>query len=184
MSFRIKHEKPAVTIISAVSIILWFLAIFGFCLTCESFDEIPLWQILPFVVIIVLLTAGSCMYFAEQLIGTVITVEDGFVTIKHLFGKTRIAFSEICSVQIERYRRIRKRKRTIFPNGGYQFQEQRLRMTISVMHGNNIVLTDTAMTAAGGLPGGLFSTMEPLPDEAVPLYNAYQSIRCHAANSS
>ena len=130
------------------------------------------------------LSVGSCMYFAEQLIGTVITVEDGFVTIKHLFGKTRIAFSEICSVQIERYRRIRKRKRTIFPNGGYQFQEQRLRMTISVMHGNNIVLTDTAMTATGGLPGGLFSTMEPLPDEAVPLYNAYQSIRCHAANSS
>lgn len=173
MSFKIKHENTAVKIISIVSIILWFQAVCGFCMICDSFDEIPVWLILPFVVILILLLAGSCLYFAEQLIGTVITVEDGFVTVKHLFGKKRIAFSDISNVQIERYRRIRKKKNILTPRGGYQFMEQRLRMTISVVNGKNIVLTDTAMTATGGLPGGLFSTMEPLPDEAVPLYNAY-----------
>ena len=173
MSFKIKHEKTAVKIISIVSIILWFQAVCGFCLISDAVDEMPPWLIVIFVVIIVLLLAGSCLYFAEQLIGTVITVEDGFVTVKHLFGTKQIAFSDISNVQIERYRRIRKKKSTLSPHGGYQFMEERLRMTISVMNGNNIVLNDTAMTAQGGLPGGLFSTMEPLPDESVPLYNAY-----------
>ena len=179
MQFKIKHEKTAVRIISVVSVILWFQAVCGFCLLCDALDEVPVWLILPFVVIMVLLIAASCLYFAEQLIGTVITVEEGFVTVKHLFGKKRIAFSEISNVQLERYRSIRKKKTTLSPHGGYQFFEERLRMTISVMNGKNIVLTDTAMRATGGLPGGLFSTMEPLPDEEVPLYNAYQFIQAY-----
>ena len=173
MCFKIKHENTAVKIISIVSIILWFQAICLFCLIAEKADKMPLWLTLPFAGIMVLLTAASCLYFAEQLIGTVITVEDGFVTVKHLFGTKRIAFSDISNVQIERYKRIRKKKSTLSPHGGYMFAEQRLRMTISVMNGKPIVLTDTAMTAQGGLPGGLFSTMEPLPDESVPLYNVY-----------
>ena len=115
MCFKIKHENTAVKIISIVSIILWFQAICLFCLIAEKADKMPLWLTLPFAGIMVLLTAASCLYFAEQLLGTVITVEDGFVTVKHLFGTKRVAFSDISDVQIERYKRIRKKKEHPFP---------------------------------------------------------------------
>ena len=50
-------------------------------------------------------------------------------------------------------------------------------MTVHTLNEKNLVLTDTAMTENGGILGSLFSTIEPLPDEEVPLYNAYQVIQ-------
>ena len=105
-------------------------------------------------------------------------MEGGTITVRRLFGKRQIALDSIRDVQIERYKRARKKKHSVVCNsGGYHFLEHRLRMTVHTLNEKNLVLTDTAMTENGGILGSLFSTIEPLPDEEVPLYNAYQVIQ-------
>ena len=178
MYFEIKHETTWIKIVSAISCLLSFEAIMMFCLITENFEKVPVWIIAVFILLMILLAAASALYFIEQAVGTRIVVEDGTITVRHLFGKSRITPDNIRDVQIERYRRARRKTHTIVcKGGGYHFLEYRLRMTIHMLNGKNVVLTDTAMTEKGGIFGSLFSTMEALPDEAVPLYNAYQVIQ-------
>ncbi len=177
MSFRIKHETTWMKIVSTASCLLFFGVIMKFCLITESFGKPPAWLIAVFVLLLILLAAASALYFIEQAVGTRIAVDSETITVRYLFGKRRIAPDSIRDVQMERYQRVRRKKHSIVcKSGGYHFLEHRLRMTVHMLNERDLVLTDTAMTETGGIFGSLFSTMEPLPDEVVPLYQAYRSI--------
>ena len=177
MYFEIKHETTWVKIVSAVSCLLSVEAIIVFCLITENFETLPVWLIAVFVLLMILLIAASALYFIEQAVGTRIAVEGETITVRRLFGKRQIIPESICDVEIARYRRARRKKHSVVRNsGGYHYLEHRLRMTVHMLNEKDLVLTDTAMTETGGIFGSWFSTIEPLPDEAVPLYQAYQII--------
>ena len=109
MTFRIRHEETNVKIISLVSCLLCFQVISFFCLIAENVDEIPAWLALIFVSILIVLIAGSFLYAIEQATGTVITVSDRTITVRHLLRKQQIALDAIGNIQIERYQRHRRR---------------------------------------------------------------------------
>ena len=164
MTFRIRHEETNVKIISLVSCLLCFQVISFFCLIAENVDEIPAWLVLIFVSILIVLIAGSFLYAIEQATGTVITVSDRTITVRHLLRKQQIALDAIGNIQFERYQRHRRRT-----HSGVHYFERRLRMTLLIYNRKPTVLTDTATT--GG--NGLFVPADPIPDDSVPLYQAY-----------
>lgn len=164
MIFKIKNETKAVLIFGLVSVSLFFLLIFMMALSPPS------WLLLIFLMVAsAAMTATVILYFAEQAVGTSISIEDDTVTIKNLFGKKRINISDISNIDIEPYIRHRHSK----SSGCYT--EYRMRMRINVNSGKDIVLTDSA-TAVTGLRGFVFANREQMPDEEVSLYQAYTVI--------
>ena len=169
MTFRIRHEETNVKIISFVSCLLCFHVISSFCLIAENVDEIPAWLALIFVCILIVLIAGSFLYAIEQATETVITVAVGTLTVRHLLREQQIALNALSNIQIERHQRHRRRT-----HSGVHFFEQRLRMTLFVCNRKPTVLTDTATAGGNGLfVTQLFVPTDPIPDDSVPLYQAY-----------
>lgn len=75
----------------------------------------------------------------------------------------------LSNIQIERYQRHRRRT-----HSGVHYFEQRLRMTLFVCNRKPTVLTDTATAGGNGLfVTQLFVPTDPIPDDSVPLYQAY-----------
>jgi len=161
MRFKIKHEEKIIQITALVSFLLIFVTAF------IPFDLIRV----PGIIITVALSVISALlYFIEQAVGTVISVEDSYISVKHLFIRKKIDFYEISDVNIERYERSRKQGRY-----GGRYTEYRMRMTISMLNDKDIVLTDTATTVRG-LSGFLLNRHERLDDDEVHIYQAYQMI--------
>lgn len=81
----------------------------------------------------------------------------------------RLALNALSNIQIARYQRHRRRT-----HSGVHFFEQRLRMTLFVCNRKPTVLTDTATAGGNGLfVTQLFVPTDPIPDDSVPLYQAY-----------
>ena len=162
MTFRIKHETKAVLFIALAAMLLFFL--FMFLSVISPF--------LIFVSTFFMAAALVCalLYFIEQAVGTSIIIEDSDITIKRLWKKNTIALSDIIDVRIEPYKRYRH------PSRGATYTEFRMRMTIDVENGDEIVLTDKA-TGVNNVADFLLERHERIPDEDVPLYQAYQVIR-------
>lgn len=158
MVFKIKHEKRSILIAALVFTLLFFLFLF---IGLGPF----LWA---------LLACGAAsgisalLYFIEQAVGTAIVIEDRTVTIKHFLGWKKIAVESIYNLDIERYKRYRR--------GHGHYTEYRMRLTINLLSGKKLVLTDKAM-AVNSAAGFLLSRYEELPDEEVELYKAYLAIR-------
>jgi len=154
MTFKIKHEKKLVMIIGLISVLLFF--VLGFFA-----DKIPLWILKTDIAIAVV---SFILYFIGQAVGTFIVIENNIVTIKYLFGRKRISVEKIRNVDIESYHRHRR--------GNSNYTEYRMRMTITLSDGKEIVLSDKATKS-----GFTFGVPEKLPDSEVPLYMAYTVIR-------
>ncbi len=154
MTFRIRHEKIS-TVIILIAVFLFFCSL--------SFVFIVREMTIGLICSVILMLITIVLFILEQTVRTVIAVENGAVTVRQICCKRRIAVDEISDIRTERYIRMRKRF----------FKEQRMRMVITLTNGKNIVLTDSAMAAVGGV---LLHESAALPDEEVPLYRAYQAI--------
>jgi len=162
MTFRIRHETKAVLFIALAAMMLFFLFMF--------LSVISLFLIFVSTVFMAAALVCALLYFIEQAVGTSIIIEDSNITIKRLRKKNIIALSDIIDVRIEPYKRYRH------PSRGATYTEFRMRMTIDVENGDEIVLTDKA-TVVDNAAGFLTGRHKRLPDEDVPLYQAYQVIR-------
>lgn len=100
MCFRIRHEK-----ISEVLVLIFLFLL----LTVLSFVFIIKEMQLLLVCTLVLMLAVIILFILEQTVRTVIEIADHAVTVRRLFGKKRIAVSDISDVQITHYTRRRKR---------------------------------------------------------------------------
>lgn len=158
MSFKIKHENFTNLIVCTVSTLLFFLILF-FDFGIILWGSIICWTVTGI---------SAVLFFIEQIVGTAIVIEDRTIIIKYFIGRKKIAVEEICNLDIERYKRYRR--------GHGAYTEYRLRMTINLLSGKKIVLTDKA-TGIKGAKGFLFSNYEEIPDEEVSLYKAYLAIR-------
>ena len=155
MIIRIRHER--------LSIALTLIAVFQ--LLCILAFVFLVKDMLPGAICtLILLLVTIILFVLEQTVKTAVAVEEDAVTVRHLFLKKRIEVSEIRDVRLERYTRSHKN----------HYKEQRLRMTVSGVSGQKIVLTDSAMAERGGIQ---FSRYAVLPDEEVPLYEIYQRIQ-------
>ncbi len=99
MCFRIRHEK--------ISEVLVLLSLF-LLLTVLSFVFMIKEMQLLLVCTLVLMLAVIILFILEQTVRTVIEIADHAVTVRRLFGKKRIAVSDISDVQITHYTRRRK----------------------------------------------------------------------------
>ena len=162
MTFRIRHETKAVLFIALAAMMLFFLFMF--------LSVISLFLIFVSTVFMAAALVCALLYFIEQAVGTSIIIEDSDITVKRLRKKNTIALSDIIDVRIEPYTRYRHPSRRV------AYTEFRMRMTIDVENGDEIVLTDKA-TGVNNVADFLLERHKRLPDEDVPLYQAYQVIR-------
>ncbi len=157
MKFKIKHEQKWILFTILAAGLLFFIFV---VLSVKWFSR---WLLMADIAIVIL---TMMLYFTEQLIGTSVRVGGNTVTIKYIFHKRIIAVSDISDLNIEAYQRIRRR------GGGAASQEKRMRMTISLLDGKDIILTDKAEKS-----GFALTEPEKLPDSEVPLYKAYTAIK-------
>ena len=154
MTFRIRHEETNVKIISLVSCLLCFQVISFFCLIAENVDEIPAWLALIFVSILIVLIAGSFLYAIERR------------PERSSPFRTGRSPSGICSGSS----RSLWMRSAIFRSNGISGTGAGLTAACIILYNRKpTVLTDTATT--GG--NGLFVPTDPIPDDSVPLYQAY-----------
>lgn len=160
MSFKIKHENSINLMVGVFSILIAFLVLFAF--PKETFSL--------FVWIIGMGILGICaiFYFIEQAVGTTVVIEDRTIIIKCFLRRRKITVTEICNLSIKSYERYRRKPTA--------HTEYRMRMTIELISGKKVVLTDTA-TAVTGMKGFLLCQYDKVPDEEVSLYKAYMAIR-------
>lgn len=158
MVYKIKHEKKGILIVGLISLLLFYLFLFlnwGMSLSVA-------------LVCMAVAVVFAILYFVEQIVGTAVIIEDRMVIIKYFVGRKKIAVEEIAYLDIEKYKRYRR--------GNAMYTEYRMRMTINLLSGKKIVLTDKAC-AIKGVMGFLLSNYEEIPDEEVALYEAYLAIK-------
>ena len=156
MEFKIRHEQK--WIISALLIcgLLYFLLLLSLLI------GFPVWLL---YVNTTAVTVLMLLYFLEQIVGTTVIVEADAVTIKYILCKRRIDTADICNLDIESYKRMRRR------GGGAFYPDYRMRMTFTFSDVKKVVLTDKATKS-----GLALVNPEKLPDSEVPLYMAYTAI--------
>ena len=163
MSFKIKHENSINLMVGLFSILIAFLVLFAF--PKETFSL--------FVWIIGMGISVICaiFYFIEQAVGTTVVIEDKTIIVKYLIRRKKIAVQNICNINAEKYKRYRKGNK--YRRG---YTEYRMRMTIELISGKKVVLTDKATAV---INEGIFlsARYEEIPDEEVSLYKAYMAIR-------
>lgn len=162
MTFKIKHENSTNLLVCLFSTLIAFLVLFAF--PKETFSL--------FVWLIGMNIAGICVvfYFIEQAVGVTIVIEDKTIIVKYLIRRKKIAVHNICSLDIEKYKRYRKGNKY---RSGYT--EYRMRMAMELLSGKKLVLTDRATAV---INEGVFHTRyEEIPDEEVNLNKAYLAIR-------
>lgn len=161
MKYKIKHESKMIRTVSVIAFVLAVAALFF--LEGEAAGVITLFAIL-FALLF------YAMSLIEKTAGTTIIIENGYVVIKHILWKKKVSIAEISAISADRYEESRRR------SSGHalaRYTEWRIRMTMTLASGKTIELTDTATKA---VRKSLLRTYEPLPDEEVPLYMAYQII--------
>ncbi len=174
MVFKIRHEMKEIILVALFFPIFLIISIFLFSVATvvESNILIKIFYILAIVstaISTLSAIAGIVLYFAEQAVGTTLTIDDDKMQIKHILSKKEISYPDISDIHIERYKKYRHSKYR-------HYTEERLRMTIYLADGKNIVLTDLATDIGSGRIV-LFIEAKPIPDEDVPLYNAYRILK-------
>lgn len=154
MKFKIRHEQKWIIIAIFIALFLVFRLSF--------FLGFTIWMLLVDIAVLII---SMLLFFAEQIVGTSVLVEEDMITIKYLLNKRKIAVSEISNLNIESYKRMRRR------GGGAFYEDYRMRMTITLYDGKRFILTDSAMKS-----GFALVNPEKLPDSDVPLYMAYTVI--------
>lgn len=137
-------------------ILIIFVSAFAFV------SGLPEWILYPSIYGTTLL---MMLYPLGEAIGTTVIVEADAVTIKYILCKRRIDTTDISNLDIESYKRMRRR------GGGAFYPDYRMRMTFTFSDGKKVVLTDKATKS-----GLALVNPEKLPDSEVPLYMAYTAI--------
>ena len=164
MTYKIRHETKLILMIPLVFVISMLLT-----LLLAYIDAPANALLISIAVCSISMAVSIILYFTEQLVGTRLTLDEGLLTIKHLLGRQTVALDEISRLDIEPYTRHRN------PSRGAHYTEYRMRMRIGTGAGRDIVLTDKA-TLMNRLSGKFFGLSERMPDEDVPLYQAYLMI--------
>ncbi len=161
MRFKIKHENFATIIVCLVFTVIAFLFLFLF-----AGWYLALWVWTGCMTVV---SISAVIYFIGQLMGTAIIINDRTIIIRYIIRRKKIAVHEICDLDIEKYSRYR-------PGNRYRrsYTEYRMRMTINLISGKKLVLTDRATAVKGSI---LFKSYEEVPDEEVNLHKAYLAIR-------
>ena len=160
MSYRIKHETFFFIFVCLISILLGF-GLFFWYIFIDEVDKIPYGII---VVLSGIATVAAILYFVERIMGTKIVFKDNCMVIYYLFRIKKIPLSNIFNVNIEEYKRYRRKP--------YPHHDYRMRMVISVLKGSDIKLTDDASV----FNGSLLLQKERRPKEEVALYQVYMQL--------
>ncbi|MCQ2417574.1 MAG: hypothetical protein MJ071_07160 [Oscillospiraceae bacterium] len=163
MFFKIKHEQKWIFIVGFASMGLFFLPLF-------IAPVIPFLSVFSFLGGISGFLIFPIFYVLERSIGTTLKIENDTLSIHYFLKKTTIPLSDINTLHIEEYRRRRNRRR------GGRDSDYRVRMTIYLYSGEEIILTDDA-TTVNGVFGFIFGIMAPRPLEEVALYQAYSYLQ-------
>ena len=159
LRYKIKNENKVLQILGVVFTFLTFIFLaFGFG------NRIMFWGMIVCLCLTVL-TAVLC--FIDLFAGTVIVIEDSFVTVTRLFGRRKINIKDIDHVFIEDIVRYRRK-----PEIHYEYRKK---MTVFLRSGKTVVLTDNA-SVINGLSGFITGERDVLPDSAIPLCQAYEQI--------
>lgn len=162
MCFRIKNENKIIPILAVVSLCSAFLPAF-----------LPVWCLYLSLGLVILF---AFMSLFDRTVGTTLVIEDRIIKVRTIFGAKKIPVDGISHIQIERYRRWRKRYHTIRLDGVKDScAEYRMRMTINMNNNKKVVLTDSAISSRDVM-SYLSCSFYELPDEEIPLFNAYQYI--------
>jgi hypothetical protein len=159
MKIKIRNER-------ATFFFLIFFTILSLLITAKitNMDFISI----PIIAEICLLLLFIFLSLLDILIGTTITIEDTYISIKQLFKYRRISYGEILSINIENYTRTRTK---------YATKTYRMKMIIRLANGHDIFLNDNASKMDPSLSGILTSDHLQIPDEEVNLYKAYMMIK-------
>lgn len=162
MKYRIKHQNRAFQVAAMAAMCAYAL------LLCLSFavQSMVLYRVLTGALILAIALTALCLL--DMLIGGAIVVDDRQVTVSHLFFRRTCPIRNIVSVITENIEIHRK-----FPSDHFEY---RLKMTLSVIPGNALVLTDNA-TAGFELFGIVFGSKDRRLDKDIPLYQAYEHIK-------
>lgn len=157
MKFKIRHEQKWIITSLLICGLLYFLLLLSLLI------GFPVWLL---YVNTIAVTVLMLLYFLEQIVGTTVIVEADAVTIKYILCKRRIDTADISNLDIESYKRMRRR------GGGAFYPDYRMRMTFTLSGGKKVVLTDKATNS-----GLALVNPEKLSDSEVPLYMAYTVIK-------
>ena len=162
MKYRIKHQTRAFQVAAMAAMCLYAV------LLCISFgvESMVLYRILTGALILAVVLTALCLL--DMLVGGTIRVEDNKVTVSHLFFRRTVSVKSIVSLITETVEIHRN-----FPSDHFEY---RLKMTMSVIPGNAMILTDNA-TAGLELFGIIFGSKDRRLDKDIPLYQAYEHIR-------
>ncbi len=162
MKYRIKHQTRAFQVAAMGAMCLYAV------LLCISFgvQSMVLYRVLTGALILAVALTALCLL--DMLIGGSIIVKEKEVTVSHLFFRRTVSVKSIVSVITENIEIHRK-----FPSDHFEY---RLKMTMSVIPGNPMVLTDNA-TAGLELFGIVFGSKDRRLDKDIPLYQAYEHIK-------
>lgn len=162
MKYRIKHQTRAFQVAAMGAMCLYAV------LLCISFgvESMVLYRILTGALILAVALTALCLL--DMLVGGSIYVDDSKVTVSHLFFRKSVSIRSIVSVVTENIEIHRR-----FPSDHFEY---RLKMTLSVIPGNPLILTDNA-TAGLELFGIVFGSKDRRLDKDIPLYQAYEHIK-------
>lgn len=112
-----------------------------------------------------LVLAGILFYFLEQIIGTRVYVDDEFVTIHYFLRYKKIEIKNIHHIDLDEYsRRIR-----------YRGREYRIRMTLHMTQGKDIILNDN-ITWRRTIAAYILNLTESRPLSDTRIYRLYLEI--------
>ena len=162
MKYRIKHQTRAFQVAAMAAMCLYAV------LLCISFtvESMVLYRILTGALILAVALTALCLL--DMLIGGSVRVEGTQVTVSHLFFRRTVSVRSIVSMIPETIEIHRK-----FPTDHFEY---RLKLTMSVIPGNAMVLTDNA-TSGFELFGIVFGSKDRRLDKDIPLYQAYEHIK-------
>ena len=162
--FKIRHESRGLYIALTVVMIFWAIGLF--CLPFSESDIFQSWTLWVNIASTAVLIVCALLFFIYKAAGVKVRLSEEKVTIRSLFGKRTIAYKDITSVHVERYKSIRRRRHA---------DKYRMRLRIYGVSGRPVVLTDNATSARGLM--GLLGIFEELPDQDVPLYGVYLNLK-------
>ena len=134
MKYRIKHQTRAFQVAAMGAMCLYAV------LLCISFgvESMVLYRVLTGALILAVALTALCLL--DMLVGGSIYVDDSKVTVSHLFFRKSVSIRSIVSVVTENIEIHRR-----FPSDHFEY---RLKMTLSVIPGNPLILTDNATAGA------------------------------------
>ena len=163
-NYRIKHEDKRILIVLIFFTVMVFVSVPALILSSEIDLNAWRWNIYITVASFAGMFLSMIIYFIDMALGTVIAVDDHRVILKRLLGRRTIAMEHIDDLDIDDYHRIRRHR-----------IEYRKKMTLYLQNGKKVVLKDNA-SYIENIMGFILGERSQLPDEKIPLYNAYKDI--------